>query len=802
MSIQARASALAFAFGILCGPGVSAQELGTLRGTVLNRASGTPIADAVVTLRTTARRTQTNETGGFVLSGIPAGQYTVGASAIGFAPYVDTATIDPGKTTELEIRMSPAAVNLRELVVTASKTETEMRDVPAAVSVVSDADIKQSGATNFTEVARTAPGVSVGSFGENFNSVQLRGLPRFGNENEAVLILFDGVPQTDARNSAQLLTLPIDNIERVEVVKGPNSALYGRTAIGGVVNIITRDPPSQPEFRSRLEAGQWAYVHGEVTAAGPFTAGGNTGYLVSWLGDRHESFHDVNPISRRQSSLFGKLTSSLDHATQLVVSTNYSTNRGGTPAGDPIVNGQVLSDIDPTFNRFTNLNLPQAQYNEEHVRAMGRIRRELGSRANLTNTFGYRHSLYNFIDDGDFLTPPAAGSDTVVLYPFTRPREENAYYNDLRFELNAGPERFQHRVLVGGTLDRNTGHVGTEFPFTDTVTFGVPINFRTLVYPADADFQLIERPSRTYAGTFYGAYLQDEVAIARRLRVTLGGRYDHNRLSVVPSTGAELKASFHKFSPKVGASYRVLDSDDPRAPQLSVYAQYARAFKPPRAPADLTVALDPTHPLVPEDITNYEAGLKATVLRGHVALQASVFDMTRDGIPVLLHTTGLEFQESSAGKQRFKGVELGGVARPTASLSLHANYAFYDGKYEDFQIVDANGQPVNLSGLRVNLSPRHMLDVGGTYEAGGGFGVTVSGNYEGSKALDPRNTYFLGSYFTLDGRVSWQWRNYTFGVSSKNILNEKYATDGEITDPLYIFPAPPRRIIGEFGVIF
>ena len=104
--------------------------------------------------------------------------------------------------------------------------------------------------------------------------------------------------------------------------------------------------------------------------------------------------------------------------------------------------------------------------------------------------------------------------------------------------------------------------------------------------------------------------------MARRLRLTLGGRYDDNRVSALPSDGTEIKASFHKFSPKVGASYRLIDSDDPIAPQLSVYAQYSRAFKPPRAPADLSVALDPANPLKPENITNYEGGLKATVLQG------------------------------------------------------------------------------------------------------------------------------------------------------------------------------------------
>jgi iron complex outermembrane recepter protein len=786
---------------IICS-GLLAQQPGTVRGRISNKETGAPLVGAAVTLRGTGYRAQTNDQGVFVLGGVSAGDYTLAASAIGLAPYTARVTVTAGQTTEIEVGMVPAPVSLRELVVTASKTQTEVRDVPAAVSVLSSTNIEQSGATNFTEAIKTVPGVSMGSFGENFNSIQLRGLPRFGNENEAVLILLDGVPQTDARNSSQLLTLPLDNVDHVEVVKGPNSSLYGRTAIGGVVNIITQDPPAQQEFTTRLQGGQWGFIRGAFTAAGPITPGSRSGYVLSWTGDRHQSFHDVNPYDRRESSLFGKFRTSLDAATEFVVSANYAINRGGTPAGDPIVNGQLLSDIDPTFSRFTNLNLPTAQYNEEHIRTMSGIRRSFGPAVSLANTFGYRHDLWNFVEDGDFLTGPNPGADTVVLFPFTRPREENAYYDDLRLEVNVGPQAFQHRVLVGGTVDRNTGHVATQFPYTDTVTFGVPIDYKNPVFPGPAAFQELDRGSRTYQGTFYGAYLQDEITVARRLRLTLGLRYDDNRIHALTSDGTDIKASFHKASPKAGASFRVLDSDDPRDPQLSLYAQYARAFKPPNAPANLTVALDPNNPFVPEQITNYEAGLKATLLQGRLAFEASAFDMLRDGIPVLLRVgTGLSFQESPAGKQRFKGIETGLVIRPVTPVSLHANYAFYDGKYEDFQIVE-NDQPVDLSGLRVNLSPRHTLDVGGTYDRGTGLGITLAGYYEGDKALDPKNTFFLGSYFTVNGRVSWRWRNYTVAVSAFNIFNRKYATDGEISEPLYVFPAPPRRVIGELTATF
>ena len=198
-----RRSSVLLVLAFLGAAPLASQQTGTVRGHVTNQDTGAPLSGALVALRGTAIRATTGENGIFVLSNVPAGEYTLVATYIGFTPGTSPVQAIAGQTTEHDIALKATAVNLREVVVTATKTETEVRDVPAAVSVVSSEKLAQRGVTNFTEAVKTAPGVSVGSFGENFNSVQLRGLPRFGNENEAVLILLDGVPQTDARNSAQ-----------------------------------------------------------------------------------------------------------------------------------------------------------------------------------------------------------------------------------------------------------------------------------------------------------------------------------------------------------------------------------------------------------------------------------------------------------------------------------------------------------------------------------------------------------------------------------------------------------------------
>ena len=736
---------------------LAAQEGTLVQGRVLRQNSGIPLEGAVVTFAETGVTARTTVTGRFEFRNVPAGTYQLSVVALGQAPYHTSVTVAPGQPTYVNVAMEPTPVALSGVVVTASKTETEIRDVPAAVNVLTNTQIQQSGASTFTEAMRAVPGVSMEEFGENFNSLQMRGVPRFSNENEATLIMLDGVPQTDARNSAQLLTLPIDNIDHVEVVKGPNSALYGRTAVDGVVNIITQDPTPEQHFWARLQTGQWDFVRAALTASGPITAGSKAGYLLSWMGDQHQSFNTTNAYHKHASSLFGKFTTPIDEATQFTLEVNYALNRGGTPAGDPLVNGRFLSAIDPSFSPYANLNLPSAEYNEEHVRTMNRIRHEFAPNLNLTNVFGYRHDLWNFINDGDFFSGPNPGADTVTLFPFTRPREEDAWFDDLRWEARLGPDAFANHVLVGGSLERNTGYIATQFPFTDPNSGGVLINYHDPVYPGPADFLYFDKGSRTYQGTLYSGYVQDEIAIERRLRLNLGLRYDNDDISADTHTPGKpntaISGSGNQVSPKIGASYRLLDSDRPGAAQLSVYVQYSRAFRPAEyAGRAESWRSTRKNPLAPEHITNYEAGIKGTTLNNVLAFEASVFDMLRDGIEIIESAgPGLSFQQSPTGRERFKGIETGVTVQPMPTLLLHANYAYYDGRYEQFTF-QVDTQLVSLNGLRVQLSPHHMVDIGGAYDRGAGLGVALSGEYEGNKALDFQNTVFLPDYFVANGR--------------------------------------------------
>jgi outer membrane receptor protein involved in Fe transport len=770
-------------------------EDGGVRGRVTDAKTGQPIAGAGVTLEGTVWRATTDDNGQYHLTGVAAGTYTLRASRIGFAQASQAVTVTAGREATADFALRAAPTMLEQVVVTATKTEAKIQDVPAAVEVVDSAALANSGAKTVLEALRSVTGVTDASYGENFQSLQLRGLPRLGNENETVLLLIDGVPQTDSRNSARLTTMPIDNVDEIEVVKGPNSALYGRTAIGGVINFLTRDPPAKPEFRASVQSGAWDYVRVRANAGAPTDSLGS-GYLVSWQGEQRQSALTPSP-KRHESSIFGKVKQILDARTQLWVTANYASSLGGTPAPIPYDNGRLLSDVDPRFSLYSNLNLPYAAYNQDEVRVSAGVTRQVTPTTRVADVLGYRHFKYQFVNDGDCIlfTPP----DTTVLFPFSEVQQEDYYFDDLRVETTVNSGSVTQHVLAGGSFERNQGRTGGDIEYTDTVSFGVPVIYSNPQFPGVNQLLTQSFGPTWYRGDFYGLYLQDEVALAERWRLSAGARYDLNHLTaIIRAPAPTIHATYTKVSPKVGLSYRLLTGGASGGPELSLYGQYSRAFLPPRAPSGLTQA--DTIKLFPEDIRNWEGGVKTSLFGNRLAMELSVFDLDRNGIPIVVRVVAQAFKTVNGGEQKFSGVEFGLSARPTPLVTVFGKYAYYNGRYGTYRFNN-NGTQTDLTGYRVALSPKHQWDLGLDLSTGGAT-VELEEHYKSSRYLNSFNTALLPAYFVTDGRVGWRWHRYVAALGVTNLFNEQYETDGDITYGMFAFPAPPRRLVVDLGATF
>ena len=238
---------LAGAATLLFGPwdarDVSAQA-GSVRGVVLDGETGSPVPAASVLLRGTGVRGQSDDQGRFELSALSTGSYTLVVVHTAFRDASVDIEVTDGPATSVEVRLERFVFDVPGLVVTANRNETRPGDAPVSVAVVSSEEIAQRNVVDLSEALPFAQGVI-------FNSGQMdirgaTGLAR--GVGSRVLMLQDGHRALSGVGaSINFDALPLLDVERVEIVKGPHSTLFGSNALGGVVNVITKRPTSTPE---------------------------------------------------------------------------------------------------------------------------------------------------------------------------------------------------------------------------------------------------------------------------------------------------------------------------------------------------------------------------------------------------------------------------------------------------------------------------------------------------------------------------------------------------------------------------
>ena len=416
---------------------ISAQEagLGRIAGNVIEARENRAIAGATIRVEGSDVEVISNAVGRFVIDGLVQGSTALVVLAPGYLEFrVPPVQVTAGHTLEVEFELEPTPNILQRIQVTATKSALSIGEVAAQTDIVDRELMDLRGDQELTQAISHLPGVVVSTQAGSFESVSLRGLPRDGNEFTNTLLLIDGVPQVDSRNSARVVNLPINDTSTVEVVRGPNSALYGRTAVGGAINVRTADPTPKHQFRVDFTTGRLGTAKGIGRVSGPIQHWG--GYYASIARERNEGYwtgpFDFNV---NETAAFGKLTFVPDGNSFGSISANIVRSDNATPTNVPIINGQLLSDIDPRFDRRTSLNVPGTNYHQEETRLTVNYTRQITERARFVEVFGYRPIQYKFIDDGDVIGGPFdLEATTLSMFPFELQTDEDIFYQELRFE--------------------------------------------------------------------------------------------------------------------------------------------------------------------------------------------------------------------------------------------------------------------------------------------------------------------------------------------------------------------------------
>ncbi len=676
----------------------------------------------------------------------------------------------------------PAPSATAEVVVSATKLPEDAVEVSGSATVVTGEELRNRNVRTVAEAIQDVTGVDTGNgsdSGSHAASIGVWGLKEF----DALLVTVDGVPVGGPFNPS-LAQIPVDDIDRIEIVKGPQGTLYGVSAFAGMVQVFTRSGGA-PHGTLRASGGSFSGWNGSLNWAGD--VGKGTTLRVAGGIAREGGWQDRTDYSDT------RLTVSAEHKTgeaafRLALTTALSYNYFGSPLP---YDGEAPV---PGFVAERNYAVVGARLDHRFNSLSGGFSLPLGSGWKLEETLGLTRDeqiqVRSFVTATDGVTASATGT---ALTPV-----ESTVFSDLRAvgELRvAGTHR-----LVGGiglTWGRTTAS-GTGFDF-DLVVSPVPI------VPSLDEIPVGDHRSFEDRRTFWGFYLNDEWSPVTWLTVTAGARYDltSEALSAVQQETtapapdvANDSRSDGAFSGGVSALFRLLPKPAGVLDAANLYGAWKSNFKP--AAPNLTEA-ESARILEPERTSSGEIGLKTRWLSRQLSFDASLFDMTFRNMVVSIVGPDGGPELTNAGEERFKGVELDLAWSPAVvpGLTVGAGYAHHDATFVHFSFLTPDGELRVVDGKNLELVPRDLWSLRLSWAPASGPGAWVNVRHQNRRPLNRRNTAYTPAFEELDAGVAWDFGRVRVGVTGRNLSDTPQpVADSEIGDGQF-YLATPRRFLGE-----
>ena len=637
---------------------------------------------------------------------------------------------------------------------TANKSRTPVKETPFSIQTVTRELIEDRGVTTFGEAIRTVPGITnqVGWGGMN-DRFRLRG---FGTESN----LKNGI-----RRSSFASIDDLANIEQIEVLKGPASALYGRFEPGGVVNMVTKKPLSTQRTRLDVTAGEYDFYRATLDTTGPLSE--TVDYRLNMAWQDNEGFRDfteneaqfISPVVTWRLSPLTSLTFEFEYARK---QSNMDRGFGNNPLylTAPIKRNFAEPDTHlSAISKLGSVTLDHALNDDWDLRAA------IQASDVRVSTFWY---AYGFMNGGLGGTPE---NPTVSRQP-----QLNA---DRQIDVTALTE-VSRRLSLGNTEHRILFGVEAARDWWDyDAAVGTPsqIDFNNPVYGTPAS-GLAPAGEGRFINENYAVYAQDEIAFGPRQqwRLLLGGRFDHMEASTDDAyygLDGAAERSFSAFSPRVGLTWTPVEA-------VSLYTSWARSMRTELNNGILRGGEVPK----PVKGEQYEVGAKFSLLDGRLTPTIALFDIRRtDGLVSDPNDPTFTFSVQ-VGEQRSKGWEVDVPFTVTPQWRILASYTRLD-------TTISKDTSAGLEGNRLANAPRSNASLWSTYDLSGfarGASIGLGANYVGERQANNNNTFELPSYTRWDANLT-----YRFGAADRhraqlnvqNLLDKRYYDSGGSFVPTY-----------------
>lgn len=693
--------------------------------------------------------------------------------------------IAPAHAQDSGTQASRADSEATEIVVTAQRRSERLTDVPASITTISDEVLSSAGINSSTDLAKVTPGLTMPFYG-GFLQPALRGVTSGGaNVGEAsnVATYIDGVYQP--QQIATLLEFP--DIEQIEVLKGPQGALYGQNATGGAILVNSYAPSFTPTGKFSASYGNYDDVNLRGYASGPVA----DWLAVSLAGGYHtrDGFRRHVATGARDTGLEsqmirGKILVQPSDAVKVTFSGYYSDREDSAMYAGVALNGNSVGyALIPTAPRPTG----PKQFGADpdvftRVKSKGvnmRAEFDLGQ-GTLTNVTSYTKNKASYLSDADY---------SAVQYAEAYSPSMNGHY--FITDTNFASDQIGIVSFLVGFFYLN-GEENFDINGFRLLVPSLPPAPKIPIFQLDT-FQSIEK-------RIYAVYGEVSIQPTDQLFITAGGRFTEEEQRGFSDFGGPTvlaypgnPVTFSEFTPRVTARYAV-------NPDANVYLSWGKGFK--SGGINLTdYALDPFRP---ERITAYEAGFKGLIADG-LRVNVSAFYYDYKDLQIVQYSPPVYFEENAA-EARIKGIDFDLSWAVMPDLTLTAGGAILDAKYRNAEATvfvpnGAGNTPVpdtDISGNRLIRAPKFTGNFAIDYShetSAGRFGAYANVYYNSGFALEVSNRVKQDDFLTADLELSFApsamdgmrlvlWgKNLTASEHFASLLQSNFADGVSYADP-------------------
>lgn len=800
-------------------------QSGTLTGKVTG-TNGEAVAFASIAVKATSMGTQSDEEGNFTLSDISLGKQTILISAVGFETVQREVMIASGETASLDVVLTEKITNLQTVEIIgrkergyanstsflATKTSSALQDVPQSLGYVTKELALDQAAFRLNDVVKNISGVNQFSF---YNDITIRGHRISGQRDFGMLV--NGMRAFTSFWKQQL----IPHIERVEVIKGPASALFGNASPGGTINRVTKKPLVESRQSISTTVGSFNTFRTVGDFTGPMSKDEKLLYRLNLGYENSGNFRDLQ--FDKNLIVAPSFSFRPNDRTSFNFDIVYQGSEGRLDRGQAVFGDGDLFSVPIT----KALNATNDFLEEESINATISLRHQFTENISFNSLYmrsSYREDLQEHRTANQFavLADGTRDPQNVEMRVFIRKRDWNNdnfnnYFNFdfetgvLSHKLLVGYDYFQQLLVPGGsqlqargylTADR-TGSINTFDPGNaDAFALdeeGNPIpNVPHFDLTDPTANRLRDMSNYIYQTNLFpqsrllshGIYIQDEMTLGR-LKMLIGLRQDYFRDDLNYRTEDEVTVRQDAFIPRLGMVYTL-------SPNINFYGTYVEGYQPQTA----SVINDPNAggPFDPLTSNLIEFGAKTNWLDGKLKATLAVYRLVQEGALYNANDPTNADLQVQLGEEEAQGVEVDVIGRLLDNWSIVASYSFNDAVInESTDEAEIGRQKPNAPRHTGNVWTKYVINKGLLNGIGIGLGMNFVTERFGSIVGEAEPPLFPG-YELVDAAIYYQADKFRIQVNVNNVFDKTHWVGGY--DFIRAFPGAPRNVMTTISYTF